>query len=327
MSDKAPWITFRPELKVLDCTVRDGGLVNDSNFTDEFVRAVYDTCVAAGVDYMEIGYKNSEQLFPKDRYGAWRHCREEDLNRVVGDHDPIKTGMKLCAMADADKSDWKHNIVPKKDSVLDMIRVAFYIHQLPQAVDMITTLHEMGYETTANLMAVSTAQEVEIDQALDILIDTPASTIVVVDSFGTFYREQIDNLVRKYLKAGKRKGKQVGLHAHNNQQLAFANSIEAIILGANLIDATMGGLGRGAGNCPMELLIGFLRNPKFKQRPVLQFIQEHIEPLKKEYAWGALIPYNITGQRNLHPRDAMAFLDGSDPTNYTKFYDQIVSDI
>jgi 4-hydroxy 2-oxovalerate aldolase len=327
MSDKAPWITYRPELKVLDCTVRDGGLMNDSRFSDEFVRAVYDTCVAAGVDYMEIGYKNSEQLFPKDRYGPWRHCREEDLNRVVGDHDPVKTGLKLCAMADADKSDWRNNIVPKKDSVLDMIRVAFYIHQLPQAVDMITTLHEMGYETTANLMAVSTAQEVEIDQALDILIDTPASTIVVVDSFGAFYREQIDNLVRKYLKAGKRKGKQVGLHAHNNQQLAFANSIEAIILGANLIDATMGGMGRGAGNCPMELLIGFLRNPKFKLRPVLQFIQEHVEPLKKQYAWGALIPYSIAGQRNLHPRDAMAFLDGSDPTNYTKFYDQIVADI
>ena len=85
--EKAPWITYRPELKVLDCTVRDGGLINDHQFSDEFVRAVYDTCIAAGVDTMEIGYKNSERLFPKDRFGAWRHCDEHDMRRVVGDHD------------------------------------------------------------------------------------------------------------------------------------------------------------------------------------------------------------------------------------------------
>ena len=98
MSDKAPWITYRPELKVLDCTIRDGGLINDSQFTDDEVRAVYDTCVEAGIDYMEIGYKNSREEFPATKYGPWRHCEEEAMRRVVGNHDPEATGLKLAVM-------------------------------------------------------------------------------------------------------------------------------------------------------------------------------------------------------------------------------------
>ena len=90
MSEKAPWITYRPELKVLDCTIRDGGLVNKHQFSDDFVRAVYETCIAAGIDCMEVGYKNSAKLFPADEFGPWRHCEEDDLNRVFGGHDPEK---------------------------------------------------------------------------------------------------------------------------------------------------------------------------------------------------------------------------------------------
>ncbi|HEX5791391.1 MAG TPA: hypothetical protein VFY13_09555, partial [Luteolibacter sp.] len=155
MTDKAPWITFRPELKVLDCTIRDGGLINQSRFTDAQVRAVYDTCVAAGVDYMEIGYKNDPAQFPKSEYGPWRHCEEADLRRVVGDHSFEKTGLKLAAMADAGgKCNWREYILPAKDSVLDMIRVACYVHQISEAVEMVEHYHQLGYETTLNIMAI-----------------------------------------------------------------------------------------------------------------------------------------------------------------------------
>lgn len=166
MTDKAPWITYRPELKVLDCTIRDGGLINNHQFTDELVRAVYEACVAAGVDYMEVGYKNSPRLFDPKEYGPWRFCHEEDLNRVLGDHSASETGLKLTAMADASKSDWKTQIVPANESVLDMIRVAFYAHQVSEAVEMIHHAHELGYETMANLMAVSNITEAEIDTVL-----------------------------------------------------------------------------------------------------------------------------------------------------------------
>jgi 4-hydroxy 2-oxovalerate aldolase len=320
----APWITYRPELKVLDCTIRDGGLVNDHAFEDEFVKAVYDACVQAGIDYMEVGYKNSKKLFAPGKFGAWRHCNEDDIRRIVGEND---TPLKLSAMADAGKSDWKTDIQPKSESVLDMIRVAFYAHQVPEAVDMINDAADKGYEVTANLMAVSRNTETEVDQTLELLAESPASVLVVVDSFGSLYAEQVELLVKKYMDYGKATGKEVGMHAHNNQQLAFANTIEAIIHGANRVDASMAGLGRGAGNCPMELLIGFLRNPKFKIRPIYEALQNQLEPLRQTIEWGPYVQYNITGQLNLHPRSAIEARAGEERDKYVDFYDKTISDI
>jgi len=326
MTDKAPWITHRPELRVLDCTIRDGGLINAHKFSDEFVRAVYDTCVAAGIDAMEIGYKNSDRIFPRAEFGPWRFCDEEDLERVVGDHDEERTGLVLSAMADAGKSDWKDKIVPREQSVLGMIRVAFYAHQVDEAVQMIEHAHNQGYETCANLMAVSNITEIEIDVVLDAIRSTPAKTMVIVDSFGHLHRAHIHLLYEQYTKALEGTGKEIGIHAHNNLQLAFANTIESIDLGANRADATMGGLGRGAGNCPMELLLGLLRNPKFDLRPVIQFLQDYIHPLRESLEWGALVPYNITGHLNLHPRHAIEFLASEDRNHLVKFYDKVVAE-
>ena len=90
---------------------------------------------------------------------------------------------------------------------------------------------------------------------------------------------------------------------------------------------TMGGLGRGAGNCPMELLLGFLRNPKFKLRPIVQLLQHHIDPLKDSVEWGPLLAYNITGHMNIHPRAAMEFRAGDEKDDHVKFYDQVMADI
>jgi len=320
----APWITYRPQLKVLDCTIRDGGLVNDHDFDDDFVRAVYTACVEAGIDYMEIGYKNSKKLFPPDKFGRWKHSDEEDIRRIVGDND---TPLKLAVMCDAGKSDWQTDVLPKEHSVLDMIRVAFYVHQTAEAVAMIQDAVDKGYEVSANLMAVSRAQEAEIEQAMELLVETPASVIVVVDSFGSLYSEQVEILVKQYLGYANRSDKQVGMHAHNNQQLAFANTIEAIIHGANRVDASMAGLGRGAGNCPMELLIGFLRNPKFKIRPIYHLLQDHMLPLSRRVEWGPHVQYNITGQLNQHPRSAIEARSGDARDAYVDFYDKLISDV
>ncbi|MGA2064280.1 MAG: aldolase catalytic domain-containing protein [Thermoguttaceae bacterium] len=320
----APWITYRPELKVLDCTIRDGGLCNAHGFDDGFVRAVYQACVDAGLDYMELGYKAAKKLFARNAFGAWKFCDEDDLRRIVGDNP---TPLRLAAMVDAGKSDWRTDILPKKDSVLDLIRVAFYANQVSEAIDMIQDAFQKGYEVSANLMAISTVKEQEIDQVLEVLAETPAHVLVVVDSYGSMYAEQVEILVKKYLKYGAATGKQVGIHAHNNQQLAFANSIEAIIHGANRVDASMMGLGRGAGNCPMELMLGFLRNPKFHIRAVYQLLQDHLLPLSRRLEWGPLVQYNITGQLNEHPRSAMAARDDAALRDqYLAFYDKLVND-
>ena len=321
---KAPWVTYRPEIKVLDATVRDGGLINDHMFEDGFVRAVYETCVTAGVDYMEIGYKGSGKIFARDRFGAWKFCSEDDIRRVVGD----QPGVKIGVMADAGgKTDFHTDILPKEKSAIDLVRVACYIHQVPEAVDMIKDAHDKGYETTCNIMAVSTCSESEVDQALDELAKSPCSTVVVVDSFGSMYGEQIAGLVERYKNALEGTGKEIGIHAHNNQELAFANTIEAIIHGANRVDATMGGLGRGAGNCRMELLLGFLRNPKYSIRPVWKLIQDHIVALNRTIEWGPLAPYIIAGQLNQHPRAAIAWLATAQRDACMDFYDRTIADI
>jgi len=143
-----------------------------------------------------------------------------------------------------------------------------------------------------------------------------------VDSYGSLYSEQIQDLTQRYLTVAKDVGKEVGIHAHNNQQLAYANTIEAIIQGANRLDATMLGMGRGAGNCPIELLLGFLRNPKFRVRPILKCIQEQILPLRQKIAWGYEVPYAITGQLNRHPRGAIQAVSGPSHADYVAFYDQ-----
>jgi 4-hydroxy 2-oxovalerate aldolase len=319
----APWITYRPEIQVLDCTIRDGGLINDHQFDDRFVRAVYETCLAAGIDTMEVGYKASKRVFAPNGHGAWKYCEEDDLRRILDDNP---TPLKLSAMADAGKTDWHTDILPKDQSILSVIRVACYVHQIVEALDMIQDAHDKGYETTCNIMAISTAQDNEIDQVLDLLAASPVDTVVVVDSFGSLNTEQVRLLVGRYLKALEGTGKQVGIHAHNNLQLAFANTLEAIIHGANRVDATMGGMGRGAGNCPMELLLGLLRNPKFHIRPVWNLIEEYVVPLRQRMEWGPLPPYMITGQLNQHPRAAIAWRAGGQKDECVAFYDKCTAE-
>ena len=322
-SPAGKWISYRPEIKVLDCTIRDGGLMNDHRFDDQLVKAVYTACVSAGVDYMELGYKSSKRIYAPDKFGSWKFCTEDDIRRIVGDND---TALKLTVMADAERTDYHTDILPRDQSVIDMVRVATYIHQIPTALDMIKDVHEKGYETAVNLMAVSTVQERELDEALEVLAGSAAGAIYLVDSFGALYSEQVHYLVRKYLAYAKHSGKEVGIHTHNNLQLAYANTIEAIIIGANMLDASIAGLGRGAGNCPLELLLGFLHNPKFRLRPILQCIQDHVEPLREKLRWGVDIPYMITGMLNQHPRAAMEFNESQDLGNIVKFFDAMVEE-
>lgn len=321
MEQKGELISYRPDIKVVDCTIRDGGLVNNFYFDDEFVRNLYTANVAAGVEYMEFGYKASKEIFDVKEFGKWKFCDEQDIRDIVGDNN---TDLKISVMADVGRTDYKKDIIPKADSVIDMIRIATYINTIPAAIEMIHYCAEMGYETTINIMAVSTAAESELDLALDLLAQSEVGTIYLVDSYGSLYPEQIRRLADKYLKVAEKYGKKVGIHAHNNQQLAFANTIEACTVGVSYLDATMSGMGRGAGNCNMELLLGFLRNPKYSLNPVLKFLQNQMLPLKKSgLVWGCDVQYMLTGQQNQHPRTAIAFT-AEQREDYAAFYQSLL---
>jgi 4-hydroxy 2-oxovalerate aldolase len=312
---------FREKIKVLDCTIRDGGLMNDHQFSDALVRAVYKALSEAGVDYMEIGYKNSKELFNPKEFGKWKFCDDDEIKKII---DGIPSKTKISVMVDVDRVNPK-DVKPKKESPVSMVRVASYVKDIDKAIALVNQFADKGYETAVNIMAISKALDNELTEALAQLEkESKAEVIYIVDSFGSLYQETTEFLIKKAKSIIK--SKEVGLHAHNNQQLAFSNSIEAIIHDANFIDATIYGLGRAAGNCPLELLLGFLKNPKFDIRPILDVISREFIPLSKQMEWGYVIPYAICGMLDEHPRAAIALRESAAKDNYREFYDSLIGE-
>lgn len=307
---------YREQIKVLDCTIRDGGLMNNHDFSESFVRAVFKAISDAGIDYMEIGYKNSKRLFPEDKYGAWKFCADGDIRKII---EGIKSKTKISVMVDVDRVDLE-DIKPKKESPVDMIRTACYVKDVDKAIFLANHFADKGYETAVNLMAISKVLEVELDECLTQLErECRCNVVYLVDSNGALYQETVEYLVKKA--KGIIKTKEIGIHAHNNQQLAFGNTIEAIIHQANYLDSTIFGMGRAAGNCPTELLLGFLKNPKFDIRPILDVISKEMIPLREKVEWGYVIPYAITGILDEHPKSALQLRESDRKDDYRGFYD------
>ncbi len=318
---KGNLMSVRKDVKVLDATIRDGGLCNNFEFTDEFVIELYKSNIKSGVDYMEFGYRASKNLFDPKDFGKWKFCDEADLRSIVGDNI---SDMKIAVMADVGRCDYKDDFVPKSESVIDMVRVACYIHQIPAAIEMIEHFHNLGYETTCNIMAISQANSEQVEAALEMLGDSSVDVIYLVDSYGSLYPENAGKLAKQYLEIGEKYGKAIGFHAHNNQNLAFANTIETMSYGVSFLDATASGMGRGAGNCAMELLLGFLKNPKYNLYSLLTFLEKYINPLKESgVVWGYDVQYMLTGQLNRHPREAMAFT-ADNRQDYCEFYKSLL---
>ena len=311
---------FREQIKVLDCTIRDGGLINNHDFDLRFVREVYKAISKAGVDYMEMGYKNSKELFSTKEYGLWKFCDDDEIRRAT---EGIESQTKISVMVDVDRVNID-DVKPAAESPVDMIRVATYVKDIDKAIFLVNHFAEKGYETTINIMAISRDQGTELEEALhQIESESQANTIYIVDSFGALYQESVESLVKQF--KGIIRKREIGFHGHNHQQLAFGNTIEAIIHNANYLDGTVYGIGRAAGNCPLELLIGFLKNPKFDIRPILDLISREFVPLRNKIEWGYIIPYAISGMMNEHPRAAMALRKSSKKENYREFYESLVN--
>ena len=308
---------YREQIKVLDCTIRDGGLINKHFFTDEFVRAVYQALSKSGVDYMEFGYRSSRELYSPDEYGAWKYCDDHKIEEVI---DGIESNMKISLMVDSYRVK-EQEFKPADQSPVDMIRAATYVKYIDSAIDLINKCHDLGYETTCNIMAISKELEPDLVEALKQLAQTPVDVVYVVDSFGAMYCEQIEYLVKLY--QNHLPGKEIGIHCHNNQQLAFANTIEAIIQNANYLDASVYGIGRGPGNCCLELLLGFLKNPKFNLTPILKLIQDYMLPMREKIEWGYIIPFFVTGILNEHPDFGTSYRQTPDKDKYAEFYEKM----
>jgi len=289
-------------VKVLDCTIRDGGLMNRWQFDDDFVRELVTASQRSGSDYVEIGYKASTQFFDPREYGKWRFCREEVLREFW-----TPGGATLTVMLDIGRFE-AADMVPARESVVGAVRVACYVNQIDEALAATQTLDGLGYQTFLNIMAVSEAEPRALAEALTLVgRQSPVRAVSVVDSYGNLTPGQTKTLVDQYL--GALKGKEVGFHGHNNLQLALANSLAAVEAGATFLDASLAGMGRGAGNTPLELLLPQLGVPLGRLSPLLSLLETRIPGLQAQLRWGYQVPYIVSGLANQHPREAMDLMD------------------
>lgn len=310
----------KEEVLVVDCSVRDGGLINKWQFTDDVARNVFQAVNASGVDYLEIGYRASESMFPPEEYGPWRFSKDDKIREIIGD-TPLNT--KIGVMVDIGRVE-EDDILPADESPVSFIRVATYLKDVEKAIALANFISGRGYEAFINIMAISTVNDYDLAKGLKLIEEeTDVTAVTVVDSFGSLYEDNVVHLVELFKSTLSKK--KTGFHGHNNLQLGFSNTLAALKAGALFCDATITGIGRGAGNCPLELLLTALKSPRFNIEPLFQVIQSTFNDLAKQIEWGYMLPYMITGMLNEHPRVAIALRNSPQKDNCADFYRQLTT--
>ncbi len=318
MKNRKEVTSMEKNIKILDCTIRDGGLVNNWDFSVEFVQDLYNGLSEAGVEYMEIGYKNSAKLLNATEPNPWRFLDDQFLKEII----PEKKFTKLSALVDIGRVD-PDDILPREESILDMIRVACYAREVDKGLELVQMFHDLGYETTLNIMALSSVPEHQLIKAFDMVNKSPVDVVYIVDSFGSLDPSDIAHQVKKFKEMLP--NKQLGIHTHNNLQLAFANTLSALNNGVTFLDSSVYGMGRAAGNCHTELLVSYIPKTSYEIKPVLGVIEKHMVDMRQKWEWGYIIPYMISGILNEHPRVAMAYRNTEDRDKYVNFYDSVTS--
>lgn len=297
------------DFQVLDCTIRDGGYINDWQFDKKLVRETYRALSKSGVDYIEIGYRGTEKYFNKDEYGIWRFSPEEVIREVISNID----GAKLALMADYGKID-PGDFCAARDSVVELVRVAAHKDCLKEAIEVLGQIKKKGYKVSLNAMDYNNLSENERDELIAMLKGTAIDYIYVVDSYGSLFPYQIKPIVEPLLSVPNIK---VGFHPHNSLQMAFANALEAMRCGVHILDSTIYGMGRAAGNLPTEIIISFLEKEKkdrYNSIPLLNIIDRYFVSLLNENKWGYQLPYMLSGMFQCHPDYAKSLVDSHEYT-------------
>jgi 4-hydroxy 2-oxovalerate aldolase len=280
----------------LDCTLRDGGYVNGWNFSMEFAKALYGAVSEAGVQYIEIGFINPDGKGNQ----PWINVTPETI-RTLREHLP--NGAKIALMIDFGKVPL--DAVPPQEILgADLIRVATPKSSREEATAFSAKLAEKGYATTVNYMAITTYSADELFDLARIINDfrDRIGYFYIADSFGALLPRRIRDVLA-ILKLGGRDAR-LGFHPHNNIQLAFANSLEAIDAGVSILDGSVFGMGRGGGNLNLEAILAYLGKEgsgHFRLTPVLSFADVYMEQLKRSCSWGYSLPQLLSGTLGCHP--------------------------
>ncbi|HEG43580.1 MAG TPA: hypothetical protein ENH94_05980 [Phycisphaerales bacterium] len=281
-----------PKFEILDCTIRDGGYLNNWNFDKKMVKELCRNISKTGVDYIELGFRNP----PRADRGIWYSTPEKIIDSLTEGTSHIKIALMIDYKA-ADLS-----IIPDAaESLVKMYRVACHKDKVFDTIDLCEKIKEKGYKTSVQLMGIATYSEKEISDIIEPLAQSSVDYVYFADSYGSLFPEDI----KRYIGQLKQTHKKIGFHAHNSLQLAFANTLEAINSGIDIVDGTIYGIGRGAGNLPLEVLLIYLEktlnNKQYNSIPALDLIDRYFMALKHDLQWGYMLPYMLSGTFEVHP--------------------------
>ncbi len=292
------------KLEILDCTIRDGGYLNNWYFDLKFVRELYRAHSRSGIDYVEIGFKSTDKYFDPDEYGIWKFSPEPIVSEVVKGI----SGPKISLMVDFGKIDIQ-DIPDKKDSIVNMYRVAAHKDKVLQAVDFCEAIFDKGYISSIQLMGIVNYEEDDYEPIIAALKNSNIDYVYFADSYGSLFPTDMGKILNRLGETEKK----IGFHAHNNMQLAFATTIEAIRNGIDIIDGTAYGMGRGAGNLPIELLLSYLEKTSEKNGyntlPVLDVIDRYLLDFHKDLNWGYDLSYMLSGIFEVHSSYSKTMVD------------------
>lgn len=283
-------------IKILDCTLRDGGYHNNWNFSKELAKKMISSLQDCKVDFIEVGYrslngenfKKSEEKFLKNL----KIIKKTNFACMIDVKEFISNN-KL------DKQILEQMFLPKQESVLDTCRVAVTYENLPFAIESAYFLKEKGYNVIMNIMGINLLKDVQIKEICKETSEVDINALYFADSFGSLFPEQVSRLTKMFVDHNKAN---VGFHAHDNQSLAFANTIQAIKNGATFIDSTILGMGRGAGNLRTEQILSYLENAGYDYSSFgLVSCLDDFEDLKAKHQWGSSHLYSFAGMKNIHP--------------------------
>lgn len=288
------------KIQLLDCTLRDGCYIVDSKFGDPLIKGLLKRLYAAGIEIIECGWLKND---PHKDGSAFFHV-PDDLMPYLPDEP--KNDRLLCLMIDWDRYDLSH-LPPYSGRGADAVRMVFPHGKSKEAIALSRKIIEAGYKLffqAANTLGYSNEELTVLAHDVN---RSGAEVISIVDTFGAMYPADLERIFR-VLDHELDPGIKLGFHSHNNQQLSFALSIKFAELSEKserniIIDSSLSGLGRGAGNATTELVSSYLNrmySAHYDMNEILDAIDTYIDPLKADFSWGYNTSYFISGYYCCH---------------------------
>tara|TARA_B100000315_G_C14588519_1_gene594452 strand:+ start:3132 stop:4829 length:1698 start_codon:yes stop_codon:yes gene_type:complete len=291
-------------IEVLDCTLRDGGYYCNWDFDDALVKRYLDGIIQGGVHYIELGFRTRNQ---QGFAGKYKFCSEHTLSRMIGDQS-----VKVAVMIDGKdfispagevaREDVLQLFSKKSQSRVDLVRITTTQTTLPAVLQLGALLNDLGYSVSANIMQASILSDENLEAMAMEFARSSFDVMYLADSFGGLVPERTRTLFEIISQGFPR---HVGFHGHDNLGLAMANSLAAVDGGAKMVDCSLLGMGRGAGNLRTEQFLLYLQakvgNQDVDPSPLFDVVATDFASLQQRYQWGTNLPYMLAAVHSVHP--------------------------